>query len=97
MCSRFSVSKLPFIPEYRHPTVVLCFTGKLSVKQNLNPHIDVILPPCMCTITKIKQCAEQQTAIEQPLSEKRREVWELQMAMPDMEEEIFFEIVVVQV
>ena len=44
----------------------------------------------MCAITKLKQRAEQQTAIEQPLSKKRREVLKLQMALPAMQEEIFF-------
>lgn len=44
----------------------------------------------MYVFTKIKQSAEHQTAVEQPLSKERREILELQIAVPDTEEETFF-------
>lgn len=78
MCCRFSVSKLPFIPEYWHPKLMVWLTGKLSVNQNLNLRVDVVLLSYMYMFTKLKQNAEQQTAVEQSPSEKRIEILKLQ-------------------
>lgn len=74
------------MPEYWHPNSVEWLTGKLSVNQNLNPRDDVVLLSYMCMFTKLKQSAELQTAVEQPLSKKRKDS---EITVPDMEEEFF--------